>query len=184
MLPVEFTHNPDNPARSVMMGGVKTCKEPNTHLYLPEKQEKTYDSHSLPRMLPYGWRIGWCQGNALPMDGTPRWTGLASVYKGAVNDKADECAWWARWLDWCTGACVPALGVFATGINTERVGYRLESACVFTWCLWCLVFANCVCTCVELSMAFKVLSQTGWLFTWMRILKMMVFWVPGAQSCH
>lgn len=148
MLSVELTHNPDNPARSVMMGGVKTCKEPNTHLYLPEKQEKTYDSHSLPRMLPYGWRIGWCQGNALPMDGTPRWTGLASVYKGAVNDKADECAWWARWLDWCTGACVPALGVFATGINTERVGYRLESACVFTWCLWCLVFANCVCVCV------------------------------------
>ena len=40
MLSVELDHNPENPARSVMMGGVTRYKELNTHNCTCQKSKK------------------------------------------------------------------------------------------------------------------------------------------------
>ena len=145
----------------------------HTQLHLPEKQEKTRGNHSLPRVLPCGWRIGWGQGYALPKDGTPRWTGLVLVYRELwttrqMNVHGEPGGWTDAWeLTVLHCACLQLGSTHREWAEMQTQEELQAGVCLCVHSLWCLVFTRCVCMCVELSMVFKVLfKQDGFLTGW------------------
>lgn len=144
-------------------------------MHLPEKQEKTRGNHSLPQVSASMWLENWLGPGVCSAKGwRPQMNRLGLGIQGAVNDKADECPWWAWWLGWCMGAYIPALCMFTTGINTQRVGWDVDTRGTTGWSLpvcsqslMSSLHSLCVCMCVELSMLFKVLfKQDGFLTGW------------------